>query len=795
MKNRLYPILVFSLSLILYLLTLPTSVLPGDSGELIAASRTLSIAHPPGYPVYLMLGKIFSSAVAWGSMAQRYNLLSAVLVSVALALVYVLLIDLRIRRPIAVSVSLALGTLESFWLQATTAEVYALNGLFTAVLLLVAVRGRRYGQRSFLLLVITGGLALSHHLSMVYPLICSLGVLTIGWRIRPTLKTLMLSIVLGLVGLSAWLYVPIRASLDPPLVWGRTDTLSGFLSHITAQGYRWRLRQFALLARSSDSIEFMGVIARQAGLPLAILAVAGLVMGVWKKRIILAFAALVALFGIHYAMYSIPDIDSHIFPALIGMGVLAGFGIERIARLAGRSFRRDAMLVSICAFLILVPNLARIRPRADQWFAIDYAHAIQESARKACGDSCIVITGGHLSSFPLFYASLVEAGGVPVFDLTASDPSVLGGLKGTANIEAFIAEAAKVYGRSRLVLLGPLPPRLLGSTPRIFGMVYVLDDPPGECLSPLDFEMRGVGKDLREYSSRLLSGSYYLHIARWHAQAGDTAGVRASVEQSLNAARDDVATHINAARIYLDAGMGQAAYLVALKAVEVDPEFFEAHDFLANLLTATGRIDEAIARYKLALNGNPAPAAVHVNLANAYSMKSDHTRALEHYRKAIDLDRLLVNAHIGMGLTLEASGKYDEALSSFRTAASVDSTSEIVYHAHAALLLRQGDAAGAMVILRRGLSVRPETANLISDLGLTFLRQDRLDSAIVYLERSLTVDPSQLTARGNLAVALERSGLNARAIEEYRAYISLAPPGRLRDRAEEALRMLEEKGD
>ena len=792
MKNRIDPILVFALSLILYLATLPRSVLPGDSGELIAASRTLSIAHPPGYPVYLMLGKIFSSVFAWGSMAQRYNMLSAVLVSVTLALVYILLSGLRVRRPIAIAVPLAMGTLEAFWLQATTAEVYGLNGLFTALLLLVALRGRSFGQRSFLLIGIIGGLALSHHLSMIYPLVCALGVLTIGLGIRPAAKTLVLSAMLGLIGLSAWLYVPIRASLAPPLVWGRTDTLSGFLSHITAQGYRWRLREFAVAARSSDSIEFIGVIARQAGLPLAILALAGLVIGVWKKRIVLAFAALAAMFGIHYAMYSIPDIDSHIFPALIGVGILAGFGTERIARLASGLFARGGLLITVCAFLLIVPNLARIRPRADEYFAIDYAHAIQESARKACGDSCIVITGGHLSSFPLFYASLVEPGGLPVFDLTASDPSVLGGLQGTANIDAFIAEAEKKYGRSRLALLGPLPPRLLGAVPRICGMVYVLGEPPGECLSPLDFRLRGAGEDLREYSSRLLGGSYYLHIARWNAQAGDTAGVRTSVEKALDTASDDVATHTNAAKIYLDAGMGQAAYQVALSAVEVDPEFFEAHDLLANLLTAAGRTDEAIARYKLALKGNPAPGAVHVNLANAYSKKSDHARAQEHYRKAIELDPMLVNAHVGLGLSLEASGNYAEALAAFRTAVSIDPASGIAYHAHASLLLRQGDNAGAAGVIRQGLAARPDAAPLLSDMGLVFLRQDRPDSAIAYLERSLEADPSQLTARGNLAVALERSGLIERAMAEYRTYISLAPPGRLRDRAAGALRMLEE---
>jgi len=156
---------VFCLAAILYVATLPKGVLPGDSGELIAASRTLSIAHPPGYPLYTMVGRLLSSALAVGSMAYRYNLISALVASLTLAVVYLILVELGVRRPLAVAVSLGLGTLGSFWLQATTAEVYAFNALFTVLLLYIAFAARRYGQRGFLLLGIVGGLSLSHHLT------------------------------------------------------------------------------------------------------------------------------------------------------------------------------------------------------------------------------------------------------------------------------------------------------------------------------------------------------------------------------------------------------------------------------------------------------------------------------------------------------------------------------------------------------------------------------------------------------------------------------------------------------
>ena len=66
----IFPVLVFALSLALYIMTLPATVLPGDGGGLIAASHTLSISHPPGNPLYLILGKVFASAAAWGTSSR-----------------------------------------------------------------------------------------------------------------------------------------------------------------------------------------------------------------------------------------------------------------------------------------------------------------------------------------------------------------------------------------------------------------------------------------------------------------------------------------------------------------------------------------------------------------------------------------------------------------------------------------------------------------------------------------------------------------------------------------------------
>src|SRR5690349_13982207 len=59
-----------------YILTLFPTVSGGDSGELIAAVHTGSVAHPPGYPLYTLLAKLFTF-IPYGSIAWRINLFSA----------------------------------------------------------------------------------------------------------------------------------------------------------------------------------------------------------------------------------------------------------------------------------------------------------------------------------------------------------------------------------------------------------------------------------------------------------------------------------------------------------------------------------------------------------------------------------------------------------------------------------------------------------------------------------------------------------------------------------------------
>lgn len=125
-------------TLLVYTLTLYPTVPPGDSGELIAAAYTLGVAHPPGYPLHTLIGKLFT-LIPYGSVAWRVNFLSAV--SGAAAAVFLFLAVTRLSRN--VWGGLVAAGLFAFapivWAYAIAAEVFALNNLLLAGLFYLIV--------------------------------------------------------------------------------------------------------------------------------------------------------------------------------------------------------------------------------------------------------------------------------------------------------------------------------------------------------------------------------------------------------------------------------------------------------------------------------------------------------------------------------------------------------------------------------------------------------------------------------------------------------------------------------
>lgn len=353
------------IAFLVYLRTLHPSLPPGDSGELISAAYAGGVVHPPGYPLYTMLGHL-ATLLPFGSPAADMNLLSAFLDASAVGLVFILIWRLcagpERTRSWAPLVAAAVGSLllafsTTFWSYSLVAEVFALNNLFAVSLLLVATEWARRPDRTGLLwlFALVFGMSLSNQQTIVLFVPAFTILLWSGWRRLhlpasgsatllggPGIRALVVAIGMFVVGLLPYAYLPIAAAGDPPLNWLDPRTLDRFVALLTRASYG--TFTLAVQNQSGSIVEQLGLLAGSllgAFTPFGLLLAAA---GVWwlarhrsSEGIALVAAFLVA--GPLFVAYANVYISSplakgilerfYILPA-VPLAVVVGLGANQV---------------------------------------------------------------------------------------------------------------------------------------------------------------------------------------------------------------------------------------------------------------------------------------------------------------------------------------------------------------------------------------------------------------------------------------------------------------------------------
>ena len=141
---------VFLMAFGLYLATLPPALAPyRDTGEMSVAARTLSVAHPTSYPVYVQLGHL-AQGLPFGNRAYRLSLLSVLCGALALAWIFAIC-RRRWGWAAGLSAALLLGLNATFWSVVQVQEMYSLWVLCAVALMGQAWRlGEGYSERRWL---------------------------------------------------------------------------------------------------------------------------------------------------------------------------------------------------------------------------------------------------------------------------------------------------------------------------------------------------------------------------------------------------------------------------------------------------------------------------------------------------------------------------------------------------------------------------------------------------------------------------------------------------------------------
>jgi hypothetical protein len=424
----------------LYAGTLAPTVLPYgtpdtlDSPMLQAEVSVLGIGHPTGYPLYMMLTHLFTY-LPFGDTAYRVNLASAVYGTAAVLVIYLVGLRLSGLAVAAAAGALAFGFSGAFWGQAVISEVYTLEALLMALVILVLLVWREtHNDRFLLLCAFLVGLSLTHHLTSVLllPAVPAFVFLT-DRRVFSEAGLMLKGAGLFLLGLLPFLYLPIRAMMHAPLDEADPSTPWRFLLLITGGSF---------LAESSEKGRHCSPSALSLADPSTKLALLGdhllgqfplilLLVGVLAAVYLLLTDRAVAIllgtlfFGclgqaVVYLQLGIEDFFVFLIPAFLAFGlcISAGLGVAlRWTRdLVVGQATRNVFLIVLSVLMLAVPLVGVREAYATHDRGEDFGgrKTIETVVGNAKRDATIL----HHRS-PLWYMVLVER---KRRDLTLIDP-------------------------------------------------------------------------------------------------------------------------------------------------------------------------------------------------------------------------------------------------------------------------------------------------------------------------------------------------------------------------------------
>lgn len=192
-----------------------------DTAELQGVPYILGIAHPTGFPLYAIVGYLWSHVVAMQSVAFRMNALSGFAMAIACVAAYEVARELRASPLVALFATLWFAFTQNVWAHAVRAEAQDLSVACSTVAIYLFLRWMRTADdRLFAGAFALCGLAMAAHPNALWILPAFLIGALIAAR-RPTLQTAGLSLVLLVAGLALYLYLPLRSAyvvahgLDP----------------------------------------------------------------------------------------------------------------------------------------------------------------------------------------------------------------------------------------------------------------------------------------------------------------------------------------------------------------------------------------------------------------------------------------------------------------------------------------------------------------------------------------------------------------------------------------------------
>ena len=444
---------VFLSTLAVYAITVTPSIPFWDSGEFIATSHLLGIPHPPGTPLYVLIGRLFAM-LPFGNVEWQVNFLSAL--ASALTVLFTFLVGVRFmriaqarRHERTISDEIIAWTAgavaaffvafsNTFWGSAIEAEVYALSSMVQILAIYLALRwweelGNNGGDGRLLLAWYLMCLCIGIHLGtfLVAPAVILLALM-VNWRSLLNLRFIVWGVIFLLIGISVHYYLMARAALNPAINEGDPETWDKMMYLLQRKQYgsrpmfprstTWAFQIGMFMNYFLDQYRTWPLTGAFASvIPMALGLYGAFMQFVREKK---TFLMMLVLFGItgfglvlylNFTNHEVRERDYfftsafHFFALWIGLG--AGFVLElvRDALKEDEHKKVSPAFAAACLALVALSWLPAktyffSHDRRGFYIASDYAYNMLQPLAK----NSFVFTNGDNDTFPLWCTQAVD---------------------------------------------------------------------------------------------------------------------------------------------------------------------------------------------------------------------------------------------------------------------------------------------------------------------------------------------------------------------------------------------------
>lgn len=241
----------------------------------------------------------------------------------------------------------------------------------------------------------------------------------------------------------------------------------------------------------------------------------------------------------------------------------------------------------------------------------------------------------------------------------------------------------------------------------------------------------------------------------------------------------------------LEEGKLEEAIAAYRRAIELNPDISWSHHNLGEALAKLGQFQEAIAAYRRAIELNPDFSWSYHHLGDILDRQQQWEEAVVAFSRAIELNPEHFGSYCGLGQSLVNLGQLDEAIVAYRRASELEpATDWIQYRLGEVLQQRtevdwEGEIASYhpavelnpddVQVYRKLLEIQPDNLEVYLQLGNAFVKQGNLEEAIALYHKAIELKPQEALIHHLLGEALEELGHLEQAVASYRRGIELHP--------------------